>query len=187
MFGKHGTPQDGKSITPEPTPMKVEYINPFLTSALSTFDTMLGWKLARGILHVKEGAQPQHEVSGVIGLSGRAEGLVVLGLDREAALKATEIMLQERPLEINSDVVDAVGELTNIVAGAAKRHLEQYELSISLPTVICGRSHTIQFPRRVTPICIPFTSEFGAITVEVGFAEHPGLETAAHLAEATVG
>ena len=28
--------------------MKVEYINPFLASALSTFDTMLGWKLTRG-------------------------------------------------------------------------------------------------------------------------------------------
>lgn len=167
--------------------MKVEYINPFLTSALSAFDTMLGWKLRRGALHIKQNTQPHLEVSGVIGLSGKVEGLVVLGIDREAALKATEIMLQERPPEINGDVVDAVGELTNIVAGGAKRHLEEFDLSISLPTVICGRSHTIQFPSRVTPICIPFESEFGPISVEVGFAEHPGLESAEHLAAAEVG
>lgn len=167
--------------------MKVEYINPFLTSTLSAFDTMLGWKLTRGTLHVKQNSQPHLEVSGVIGLSGKVEGLVVLGIDREAALKATEIMLQERPLEINSDVVDAVGELTNIVAGGAKRHLEEFDLSISLPTVICGRSHMIQFPSRVTPICIPFESEFGPISVEVGFAEHPGLERAEHLAAVAAG
>lgn len=164
--------------------MKVEYINPFLNSAFSTFDTMLGWKLTRGALHIKQGAQPNHEVSGVIGLSGKVEGLVVLGIDREAALKATEIMLQERPADINSDVVDAIGELTNIVAGAAKRHLEEFDLNVSLPTVICGRSHTIQFPSRVTPICIPFESEFGPISIEVGFAEHPGLEKPEHLAAA---
>jgi len=101
--------------------MKVEYINPFLTSAISAFDTMLGCKLNRGTPYVKNGSQPEHEVSGVIGLSGKARGTVVLSLSREAALNATAVLLQERPAEINSDVTDAVGELTNIIAGGAKR------------------------------------------------------------------
>ena len=151
--------------------MKVEYINPFLTSAIATFETMLGWKLVRQPLHVKAGLQPEHEVSGVIGLTGKAEGTVVLGIGRETALKATEIMLQERPPDINGDVVDAIGELTNIIAGGAKTSLEHLELSISLPSVVCGRCHSIQFPRKVTPICIPFESEWGLITVEVGISE----------------
>lgn len=151
--------------------MKVEYINPFLHSTISTFKTMLGCALARGVPYVKNGSQPEHEVSGVIGLSGMAQGTVVVGLGRDTALKATEAMLQERPPEINSDVVDAVGELANIIAGAAKSQLEHLHLSVSLPSVITGKGHCIQFPTKVTPICIPFDSEWGPITVEIGLTE----------------
>ena len=151
--------------------MKAEYINPFLVSTISTFKTMLGCVLTRGTPYVKNGSQPSHEVSGVIGLSGKAQGTVVLGLGREAALRATEAMLQERPPEINAEVVDAIGELANIIAGQAKAQLEHLELSVSLPSVITGKGHCIQFPTKVKPLCIPFDSDWGPITVEVGLSE----------------
>lgn len=151
--------------------MKVEYINPFLASTLSVFETMLNCKLERGVPYLKDGTQPQHEVSGVIGLSGKAQGTVVLGLSREAALGATEVLLQERPAQINGDVTDAVGELVNIIAGNAKAQLEHLDMSVSLPTVITGKNHCVEFPTKVTPICIPFTSAWGTVTVEVGLRE----------------
>ena len=151
--------------------MKVEYINPFLVSTISVFDTMLNCKLERGVPYLKNGTQPQHEVSGVIGLSGKAQGTVVLTLSREAALSATEALLQERPTEINGDVTDAIGELVNIIAGNAKAKLEHLDMSVSLPTVITGKNHCIEFPSKVTPICIPFTSAWGDVTVEVVLRE----------------
>jgi chemotaxis protein CheX len=151
--------------------MKIEYINPFLSSTISVFDTMLGCKLERENPYLKNGIQPCHEVSGVIGLSGKAQGTVVLGLSREAALSATEMMLQARPQEINGDVRDAVGELVNMIAGSAKAKLEHLSMSVSLPTVITGKAHCVEFPTKVTPICIPFRSAWGDITVEVGLCE----------------
>ena len=66
--------------------MKVEYINPFLTSAVAAFKTMLACDLVRGNPYVKNGSLPEHEVSGIIGLSGRAQGTVVLSLSRETAM-----------------------------------------------------------------------------------------------------
>lgn len=151
--------------------MNVEYINPFVLSVMSVFETMMGVRLSRMAIYVKTGAQPAHDVSGIIGLSGKAVGTVVLSLSREAAMRATEVLLGDRPREINSDVVDAVGELTNMIAGGAKAQLEQYAMSVSLPTVITGKCHAIEFPTRVTPICIPFDCELGEVTVEVGLAE----------------
>ena len=151
--------------------MNAEYINPFLAATISVFDTMLQCKLTRGTPFLKSGTQPQHEVSGVIGLSGKAQGTVVLGLSREAAISAAEVLLQERPAEINGDVTDAVGELVNIIAGSAKAKLEHLEMSLSLPTVITGKFHCVEFPTKVTPICIPFNSQWGEITVEVGLCE----------------
>src|SRR5262245_39122218 len=105
--------------------MKAEYINPFMTSLANAFDTMLSCPVQRGKLALKSAATPQFEVSGVIGLSGTAVGTVVLSLSREVAMKATSVMLMTDAAELNSDVVDAVGELTNMVAGAAKAELEE--------------------------------------------------------------
>jgi chemotaxis protein CheX len=153
--------------------MKVEYINPFLQSTLAVFDTMLGCKLNRREPFMKHGCQPEHEVSGIIGLSGKARGIVVLSLSKEAALRATEALLRDPPTDINADVIDAVGELTNIIAGGAKARLKHLVMSVSLPTIIVGKSHSVEFPKRVTPICIPFDCEWGSVSVEVGLIEEP--------------
>ena len=53
--------------------MKVEYITPFVTSVTSVFATMLDCRIGRGEPFVKEGSQPHHEVSGIIGRSGKAK------------------------------------------------------------------------------------------------------------------
>jgi len=59
--------------------------------------------------------------------------------------------------------VDAVGELINIIAGNVKQELEEsYRLVISLPTIVKGKEHTINWPdNRARVICIPFTTSVG--------------------------
>lgn len=153
--------------------MKVEYINAFVLSIISVFRTMLGTELVRGDPFVKDGFQPRHDISGIIGLSGNAKGTIVLSLDRDSALKATEALLGEAPHQIDADVVDAVGELANMIAGGAKAKLEQFQLSVSLPSVITGKGHCIEFPSRAKPICIPFDCTWGSVDVEVGLVELP--------------
>ena len=151
--------------------MNVEYINPFLTAAISVFETMVGVKLVRQQPFVKKSMQPQNEVSGIIGLSGKAKGTVVLSIEREVALNATGVMLMERPGQINADVVDAIGELTNVIAGNAKAQLEHLNMSVGLPSVITGKGHCIDFPSHSKPIAIPFRCEWGDVVVEVGLVE----------------
>ncbi|HEV2971595.1 MAG TPA: chemotaxis protein CheX [Pirellulales bacterium] len=150
--------------------MKVEYINPFISSITKVFSTMLNSELTRGKIYLKDHHCPEHEISGIIGLSGKAAGTVVLSLNRQAALSAAEAMLGERPLEINAEVRDAVGELANMVAGGAKAQLEQFNMSLTIPTVITGK-FSVQFPSKIPPICVPFESEWGSLTLEVGLVE----------------
>lgn len=63
--------------------MKVEYVNPFLASTISVFRTMLQCELTRGKIFLKNNFRPEYEVSGIIGFSGKAKGMVVLSLNRE--------------------------------------------------------------------------------------------------------
>ncbi len=149
--------------------MQVEYINPFVTSLANIFETMLNCKPRRGEISLNHERTPKHFISGVIGLSGKAKGTVVLSLSKEVALKATSAMLMVETTEMNADVIDTVGELANMLAGGAKSELEQYKLSISLPNVVTGEGHDICFPHGVTPIHIPFETDWGPLSVEVGF------------------
>jgi chemotaxis protein CheX len=148
--------------------MTAETINPFLLATMSVFSRMLGLELVREKPFVRGAFAPQHDVTGIIGLSGTSSGTVAVSMPREMALAVTEILLGERPTEVNAQVVDAVGELTNMIAGAAKARLEAMSLSLGLPTVLVGKGSAIAFPSRATPISIPFSSTLGPIVVEVG-------------------
>jgi chemotaxis protein CheX len=151
--------------------MKVEYINPFVRALGKTFRTMLDCELQRGGVFAAIEESPLHDISGVIGLSGRAIGTVVVSFSREVALNAASTLLLHETREIDADVVDAVGEIANMVAGAAKAELEEFNMSISLPTVIVGANHEVRFPSNVVPICVPFQSPWGELTLCVGLSE----------------
>jgi chemotaxis protein CheX len=150
--------------------MRVEYINPFIAALRNAFLTMLGCEVRRREVSLKNDVAPKFDVSGIIGLSGQAIGTVVLSLSEQVALKAASTMLMCETTEINADVVDAVGELTNMVAGAAKAKLEEYHLAVTLPSVITGRNHAVRFPSDVTPICVHFDTDWGPLALEVGLA-----------------
>lgn len=152
--------------------MRADYINPFISSLVTTFEKMVGCSLTRGTLYLRCDETKLHDVSGVIGLSGLAQGTVVLSLEKKVAQQAaaTLLMCDAATLSEN-ELVDAVGELTNMVSGSAKARLEEYELSISLPSVVMGAGHLIRFPSDVTPICVPFTCPWGALKIEVGLTE----------------
>lgn len=154
--------------------MRAEFINPFLSAAVNVFGTMLNTTLTRGPLSIKQDGAPIHEVNGLIGLSGRCRGMVMVSVGRETALNAAGVMLGARPNDLDGDVMDAVGELTNMIAGAAKTQLEEYKLNIGLPTVICGKVQTIKFPPEAPPIVIPFESALGPVCIEVSLVETPG-------------
>ena len=153
--------------------MNVDFINPFIDSATNVFETMLGCTVTRTGLKLNEHFTPEYDITGIIGLSGKASGNVVISFEQKLALKATEALLGEAVSTMNDDVIDTVGELTNMIAGHAKTGLEEMEMVIALPTVIVGQNHSIRFPSKVQSLSIPFTSDWGCFNIEVGLVEAP--------------
>ncbi|MCA9240740.1 MAG: chemotaxis protein CheX [Planctomycetales bacterium] len=149
--------------------MKAEHINPFLKAVSNTFSTMLGAEARRGELSLGNPRKRTYPVSGIIGLSGKAVGTVVINLSEEVACKSASRMLMDDITELNDDVIDAVGEMANMIAGQAKVELEQYELSVSLPNVVTGVGHEVRFPSSSPPVTVTFDTDFGPMLLEVGF------------------
>lgn len=159
--------------------MDAALITPFINSTVNVFETMLGCTPQRTDLTITETIQNQHDITGVIGLSGRASGSVVISMEKSVALSAAEAMLAEKCEEVDESVIDVVGELTNMIGGNAKSRLPEYEMNLALPTVITGKEHAIRFASEVSPVLISFTSEWGEFTIEVALKEDPQAATTA--------
>lgn len=147
--------------------MNVAMINPFITSTLLTFKTMLSDDIKPGAPGVKKEPAPSNDISGIIGLSGEAQGFIALSFPKIVALKVVSKMLGAEIKVVGSELTDGIGELANIVAGNAKQGLTQYNLSISLPNVIIGKDHVIASPSNTPTLLVPFTSSFGNFTMEI--------------------
>ena len=150
--------------------MNMNYVKPFMDSAMSVFSTMLKCQLTPGEPTDDFRREPDHDVTGIIGMSGKSTGVVMVHITKSIALNVTEAMLGVRPEGLNADVIDAVGELTNMIAGGAKAQLNPEFTNLALPMVLIGRNG-IELPSCTKPTCVPFDSPWGALSVEIDVRE----------------
>ncbi len=148
--------------------MDVRYINPFVKSICNVFDTMCGLQVTVGKPGMKTDHLPLTDVSSVIGFSGDAAGSVVLDFSFDIASKIASTFAGTEITPEHPDFADALGELTNMIAGGAKCQFEGLNISISLPNVIVGHNHNVSASKVAPRIVIPCTTNVGTFHVEVG-------------------
>ncbi len=139
--------------------VKVEHINPFIKATIESFSTMIGIDIKPDKIRLKDNANTTHDISGIIGLSGGARGAIALSFPRDCALDVVSKFIGEEVTDINEDVTDAIGELSNIIAGYAKKDLTEFSIQISLPSVITGQGHKVSDAKDVKAMIIPFVYE----------------------------
>jgi chemotaxis protein CheX len=147
--------------------MNVAYVNPFVGATMNMFKTMLNTELKPGTPMIKKAPLPTYDISGVIGLSGEAQGSIALSFPKIVALKIVSALIGSEIKIVGPELTDGIGELANIIAGNAKQHLTEYNLSISLPNVIIGKDHVIASPSGAPTIIVPFSCTFGEFAMEV--------------------
>jgi chemotaxis protein CheX len=155
-----------------------KYIQPFIDVSKSVFKEFIGSDLtADRPYFVDINAALDWDISAIIGLTGEARGAVVISMKKELALKLTDILTGASHVDLDDEVVDAVGEIVNIIAGNVKKNLEDaFRLVISLPTIVQGQEHAIKWPHgQARIICIPFTIfENDAFTLSVAIESARG-------------
>lgn len=134
------------------------------------FRCMLQWE----VQDISDSSNPQSinddtTCCGIVGLSGPARGSVVVNFPASVAMAATEGFLGSPPNSVDSDVVDTVGELTNMIGGSSKDSLPLAGILLGLPTVIVGKSQSIAFDQGVQMEFFQFSTPHGNFTVEIAF------------------
>jgi len=120
---------------------------------------------------VKKDKASKGDISGVIGLTGASKGVVVFSLTTAAAVKITNSMLSENYAGLVPEVSDAIGELTNMISGDARRELagKGFKFEAGLPSIVKGPNHVIECVTKGPTITIPFNIDGLEFVVETSF------------------
>ena len=150
--------------------MNIKYITPFIEAVGGAFHQLfdLQPKALTPYLVRKEEIL-DWDISAIIGIAGEARGLVVLSFPASLAQELTAMLTGTPKTSLDEDVTDTVGELVNIIAGNAKKGLEEFRLLISLPSIVQGQNHQVTWPSGPVPIItIPFSTTRGHFSLSVG-------------------
>ena len=149
--------------------MDVKFINPFLDATINVIKTMAMVELKPGKPFLKKDHVAMGDVSGIIGMTGEVAGSLSVSFSFGLIQDIMQNMLGESIEEVNDDARDAVGEITNMISGDARRMIAQdgVTLQAAIPTIVAGKDHTIKHAIFGPIIVIPFEAANGKATVEV--------------------
>lgn len=139
----------------------VGHVNPFIQATLDTLARMIGIVAVPGKIRPGKDSDIAHDISGIIGLAGDVKGMVCLSFPQDTALKIANKFMESDYQALDDEPAGAIGEIANIVAGAAKRDLKGLNIDISLPTVFQGGKLKIADSQAGLAFVVPFDSPMG--------------------------
>lgn len=155
--------------------MKAEFINPFLQATKNVLETMCQTQVQAKQPSLKADKKTYGDVTGIIGMaSDDVAGCMILSFSEKCIINVVANMLMEDPKSaIDDEIIDAVGELTNMICGGAKATLGKMNhiFDLATPTMITGKGVEIATLSDTPTIVIPFTTDFGGFVIEANLVE----------------
>lgn len=114
-------------------------------STKTLFETMIMMDLKYNEASLVDDTQIKTDVIGMVSFTGKYHGVIALFCSKRLALKVASTMLMTELTEFTSEVKDAIGEVSNMIAGNVKTKLTaQYgDMHLSVPIVIAGEGLSI--------------------------------------------
>ena len=153
--------------------LKEEYFAVFKESLMDGLN-----KMTKTLLSYKEeySSSKEHESAGmsiIIGIIGKFSGRMLIDLSKETANNIATAVFRREP-KGNDEVVSALSEFSNIIAGNACSVLNKKNKALGLrvapPSILTGESVIISAPSFSTKSAIGET-DFGKLLLNVGFTK----------------
>jgi chemotaxis protein CheX len=150
-------------------------IEPLLIDELTAatrdvFKTMVFQEVESSAPVASDGMRRGANVVGTVAFAGRTSGLVVFYSTMDVAQVITAAMLGIDPASVNGELPDAIGELTNMIAGSFRTrmaHAKGDAWAISVPTVTVGSDFHTRYVSDVQRVLCPFRMNKAELFVEL--------------------
>ncbi|NLO38798.1 MAG: chemotaxis protein CheX [Ruminiclostridium sp.] len=137
--------------------MNVEYINPFIEASQQVFQMMTGIKPALGKVYLKNSPYESDAIAGIVGLTGKMRGQVIITLSIDTAKSVASSMMGGMPVEAMDEIANsAISELGNMIMGNTATILANKGIGIEItpPSLLTGERIKISSAGMQT-ICVP--------------------------------
>lgn len=140
-----------------------------IDTTLEVFASMIFIEIEPETLSNCEAVTIESNLFSVIGLAGDLKGVLAIQCPAVVAMGITGAMLGMEVTELGDDAKDAIGEITNMVAGGLKETLAAAgkKIELSIPTTIVGESIKTSVLSGATRVMISFLSPLGRFGVEL--------------------
>jgi chemotaxis protein CheX len=156
----------------------IDYVN---AATGEVFTTMLGVEIQCMPSHVEEADLSVSDgVLAFVGMAGPWTGAGAVTCSAKLACQLCAYLLGTEAESVNEEVLDALGELTNMIIGGFKTLIERHTgvLGLSIPTVVYGHNFTSRSTGRNAWVVVPF--QCGSEIMEVRVCLAPSKEPSAH-------
>ena len=142
---------------------KEMFVEALITDIRDVFGMIAGIEnIPRNPLLVEPIIHFENCLTAMVGMSGTHNGLVCFHTTRNFALKIASGMLGMEINEVNEDVCDALGEITNVLTGSFKAHLTRCgaQIKSSTPSVITSADYNISAGTLDNTITMRFSIDY---------------------------
>ncbi len=142
---------------------KIDLHQEIVDATCDVFSSMLDVDLTTGSALKDGNTQMQSNITSVLNLGGDIDGIVGVHCSGKAAKKITGAFLGMVFDELDSDVEDAIGEVTNMVAGNLKISFAKVgiDVQLSIPTTVVQDSYNLERLSNSVEIVVPFCMDDG--------------------------
>ncbi len=140
----------------KPLEEEMEYINSFIKNTCNVLKTTASLNVTFQEVYFTNDFKIFGDISGLIALSGDAEGILGITFYWPLAKIIIARMMGVEQDKINAELIhDGVAEIVNMISGSTKKDFvgRPYHFEISLPSVIVGGGHQLGHPGK-TPIAV---------------------------------
>lgn len=137
---------------------------------------MLGLELVAQEPHLSPNKpEPANGVISLIGLTGKWMGTGCVLCSSDFARKMSGQLLGSEFASVDQEVLDAVGEIANMIIGSFKNALEPEvgSLDMSIPVVVFGRNFTASSIHKADWVVLPFLCGEEQLLVKACLSEQP--------------
>jgi chemotaxis protein CheX len=141
-------------------------------AAEEVFSVMLGIDLAPGEPQIGQAGQDHSGVVAVLGLTGDWVGSGQISCDSALARRMASSLLMSEYDMIDEEVLDAVGEVANMIIGNVKTSMERTlgPMGLSAPAVFFGGDFETRVVGKPNMVLVPFACAEGMMTVQIAVA-----------------
>lgn len=139
------------------------------TVTTEVFTTMLSIDLQTGDAFMEAQRHGSQGVMSFIGLGGKGVGTGGLCCSSDTACRLASSFLLGEYHAVDDEVLDVIGELTNMILGSLKTHLEGTlgPMTLSIPTVVHGQNFVARTLSREEWTVVPFSWDEGRLEVKI--------------------